>query len=82
MVNDIVEFDNGTYKVLDIFNNNNNTYAFLINNDEFTNDVSIVKVIKNDKYYEFKQIDDDKEFEYVLKKIYLNHKRDILSYFD
>ena len=81
-INDIVEFENGSYLVLDIINYKNNKYAFLINNDRFTNDVSIVKVIQKDKCLDFLYLDDDKEFEYVLCKLYLNYKRDILSYFD
>lgn len=81
-VNDVLELDNDSYKVIDVINHNDNFYLFLINNDEFQNDTSIVKVIKNEKNIELKHIEDDKEFEVILKKIYLNHKRDILSYFD
>jgi len=81
-VNDIVKFDNGSYQVLDLIKYKNNMYAFLINNDEFINDISIVKVIEQDNYLDFLYIEDDKEFEYVLCKLYLNYKRDILSYFD
>lgn len=81
-VNDIIELDNYSYRVLDVINNMNNTYAYLINNEEFVNDTAIVKVIKKDKYIELTNIEDDSEFEYVLRRLYLNHKRDILSYFD
>ncbi len=81
-VNDIIDFDNYSYRVLDIVHNNDNTYAYVINNEEFVNDTAIVKIHKTNNTIELKHIDDDNEFEYVLKKIYLNHKRDILSYFD
>ena len=81
-VNDIIELDNYSYRVLDVINNMNNTYAYLINNEEFVNDTAIVKVIKKDRYIELSNIEDDNEFEYVLRRLYLNHKRDILSYFD
>lgn len=81
-INDILDFDNYSYRVLDVINSNGNTYAYLINNEEFKNDTSIVKVLKNSRNLEVQHIKDNEEFEYVLKKIYLNHKRDILSYFD
>lgn len=81
-VNDIIKFDSFEYKVLDVIINNNNTYAYLINNDKFLNDVSIVKVKKKDNFLEFSHIEDDKEFDYVLCKLYLNYKRYILSFFD
>ena len=81
-VNDIIDFDNYSYRVLDIINANEKTYLYIINNEEFVNDTSIVQAIKTNNSIELKYIEDDKEFEYVLKKIYLNHKRDILSYFD
>lgn len=80
--NDVIKFDNGSYLVLDLINYKKNMYAFLINNDKFTNDVSIVKVIKKDNYLDFLYIEDDKEFEYVLCKLYLDYKREILSFFD
>ena len=82
MVNDIIEMDNYSYKVLDIVNYKDNMYLFLINNDDFINDTAIVKALKSEKNIELMHIDDDKEFEYVLKKIYLDNKKAILSYFD
>ena len=82
MVNDIIELDNYSYKVLDIINHKYDTYLYLINNEEFVNDTAIVKAVKKDRNIELKHIENDDEFEFVLKKIYLNHKRDILSYFD
>jgi len=81
-VNDIVKFDNYSYQVLDIITFENNYYAYLINNDEFINDTSIVRLEKVGKMIDFRHIDNDIEFKYVLYKIYLNHKRDILSFFD
>ena len=81
-VNDVLDFDNYSYRVLDVINSNGNTYAYLINNEEFKNDTSIVKIVKNNRNLEVMHIKDNTEFEYVLKKIYLNHKREILSYFD
>ena len=81
-VNDILELDNYSYRVLDIIHYKENTYAYLINNEEFKNDTGIVKIIKRDKVIELDHINDNEVFEYVLRKIYLNHKRDILSYFD
>ena len=81
-VNDILELDNYSYRVLDIIHDKENTYAYLINNEEFKNDTSIVKIIKRDKAIELNHINDNDIFEYILRKIYLNHKRDILSYFD
>ena len=81
-VNDIIEFDNFAYRVLDVITSKSNTYAYLINNEDFKNDTAIVKIVKSDRNLEAKHIDDDEEFEYILKKLYLNHKRDILGFFD
>ena len=67
-VNDVVKFDNFEYLVLDVIKNKNNTYAYLINNDKFLNDVSSVKVETKDNHLEFTHIEDDKEFDYVLCK--------------
>ena len=81
-VNDVIKFDNSDYLVLDVINNKNNTYAYLINNDKYKNDVSIIKVIEKNNCLEFLHIENDDEFNYVLCKIYLNNKRYLLSFFD
>ena len=80
--NDIIDFDNGSYLVIDTINIKNKTYLYLINNDNYTNDTSIVELVANNKNVECKHIEDDKIFEYLLKKLYVNHKRSILTYFD
>ena len=42
--NNIIKFNNGDYLILDILNYKENIYLYLINNDEYKNDVSIVRV--------------------------------------
>lgn len=78
-IDDVIKFKNGEYLVLDVIINKENTYLYLINNDEFLNDVSITKVLKKDQKYEFTNINSDEEFDYVMSKIFLNYKEDILN---
>ena len=46
-IDDVIVFNDGEYLILDVIRENNNTYLYLINNDEFLDDVSIVKVNNN-----------------------------------
>lgn len=78
-IDDIIEFNNGQYLVLDVINKNDNTYLYLINNDEFLNDISITKVVNSDGKIEFTYIEDDNEFDFVMNKIFLDLKTDILD---
>lgn len=78
-IDDIIEFNNGQYLVLDVINKNDNTYLYLINNDEFLNDISITKVVNSDGKVEFTYIEDDNEFDFVMNKIFLDLKTDILD---
>lgn len=79
-VSDIVKFKNGEYQIVDIVNNDGNVYLYLINNDEYKNDVSITKVINDNGTYNFTYIDNDDEFNFVLNKLFLNSKDDILDF--
>ncbi len=81
-VNDIIRFDNKNYRVLDIIENKNKKYAYLINNEKYINDISIVEVSENDKKLEVKHIKNIDEFNYVLCRLYLKNKNEILSYFE
>lgn len=78
-INDIIEFKNGQYLVLDVINNDNNTYLYLINNDEFLSDVSITKVIRENSEVNFTYIDNDDEFDFVMNKIFIDFKDDVLN---
>ena len=73
--NDILKFDDKEYLVIDTFNRNNDTYLYLINNDNFEDDIAISKIINN----EFTCIYDDDEYEYVLNKLFLDLKDNIIS---
>ena len=55
-VNDIIDFDNYSYKVLDIVNVDDKTYLYMINNEEFVNDTSIVQAVKSNNLLELKNI--------------------------
>ena len=79
-IHDIIKFNSGEYLILDVIKKDNNTYLYLINNDEFKNDVSITKVIEENGIVEYTFIDDDEEFNYVLEKLFLNHKDDLLEF--
>lgn len=79
-INDIIKFKNGNYLILDIINTNGNKYLYLINNDDYLNDVAITKVIENGGVVEYTPIDDNDEFNYVLNKLFLNIKDDIFKF--
>lgn len=79
---DIIEFKNGEYLIIDVITKDNDTFLYLINNDEFLNDVSITKVNYNNGKYEFNYIDSDSEFDYVMNKIFLDLKDDALDFVD
>lgn len=79
-VSDIIKFNNGEYQIVDIVNNDGNVYLYLINNDEYKNDVSITKVINDNGTYNFTYIDNNEEFNFVLNKLFLNSKDEILEF--
>lgn len=76
----LIKFKNGEYLVSNVIKNNENVYLYLINNDEYLNDVSIVKVISNEKNIEYVSIDNSDEFDYVINKLFLELKDDIIDY--
>ena len=39
-IDDVIKFKDGEYLVIDVIKNEGNTYLYLINNDEYLNDVS------------------------------------------
>ena len=77
---DIIKFNNKEYLIIEIIQNSYNTYLYLINNDEFENDVSIVKVKNKNGLIEYCFIDNEEEFNFVLNSLFLNMKDDILSF--
>lgn len=78
-IDDVIKYNDGEYLILNIINYKDNTYLYLINNDEFKNDVSIVKTVYNNGKITYEHIENDEEFDYVINKIFLNFKDDILS---
>ena len=78
-IDDVIVFNDGEYLILDVIRENNNTYLYLINNDEFLDDVSIVKVNNNNNVIEYTAIDNDEEFDYIVNKIFLDFKDDVLD---
>ena len=79
-IDDVIVFNDGEYLILYVIRENNNTYLYLINNDEFLDDVSIVKVNNNNNVIEYTAIDNDEEFDYVVNKIFLDFKDDVLDF--
>ncbi|MDY6072166.1 MAG: hypothetical protein SPI44_04775 [Bacilli bacterium] len=79
-IDDVIVFNDGEYLILDVIRENNNTYLYLINNDEFLDDVSIVKVNNNNNVIEYTAIDNDEEFDYVVNKIFLDFKDDVIDF--
>ena len=78
-VNDIIRFNKNDYLVLDIIDNR---YLYLINNNKFEDDTAIVKIVNKNRETEIHYIENDDEFYYVLNRLFINFKRDILVYFD
>ena len=78
--NEVIKFNNGEYLILDLLSYQNNTYLYLINNAEYENDVSIVKVLSENGITKYTYIDDDEEFNYVLNKLFLNYKDEITDF--
>ena len=68
--------------ILDVLKYKDNLYLYLINNDEYENDVSIVKVNNNDGIVKYSHIYDEEEFNYVVNKLFLNHKEEIREFID
>lgn len=70
------------YLVLNVIRNKQNMYLYLINNDEFENDVSIIKVNDNNGLVEFSQIENEEEFDFVLGKLFIDYRSDIEEYIE
>ena len=79
-VDDIIKFNSGEYLVIDVIKKNNNTYLYLINNDEFKDDLAITKVINEDGVIKYNHIEDNDEFNYVINKIFLDLKDEIILF--
>ena len=79
-IDDVIVFNDGEYLILDVIRENNNTYLYLINNDEFLDDVSIVKVNNNNNVIDYTAIDNDEEFDYIVNKIFLDFKDDVIDF--
>ena len=73
-LDDVIKFDNDDYLVLDVINYNNSTFLYLINNSEFKDDISIVKVGENGN---LEHINDEKEFDYVMNRIFMDNESDL-----
>ncbi len=79
-IDDIITFNYGEYLILDVIRERENTYLYLINNDEFKDDVSIVKVNNNNDVIEYSPIENEEEFDFVVNKIFLDFKEDVLDF--
>jgi hypothetical protein len=80
--NNVIKFNNGDYLILDILNYKENVYLYLINNSEYENDVSIVKVDNNSGITKYSFIEDDEEFNYVINKLFLDRKIEISDFLE
>ena len=78
-IDDVIKFKNGEYLVLDIIKYKENTYLYLINNSEYENDTSIVKVIFENNQMKYKSVENEEIFEYIINKIFVNFKEDITT---
>ena len=79
-IDDIITFNYGEYLILDVIREKDNTYLYLINNDEFKDDVSIVKVNNNNDVIEYSPIENEEEFDFVVNKIFLDFKEDEVDF--
>ena len=79
-IDDIITFNYGEYLILDVIREKDNTYLYLINNDEFKDDVSIVKVNNNNDVIEYSPIENEEEFDFVVNKIFLDFKEYVVDF--
>ena len=73
--NDILYFKENEYLVIDSIEGR---YLYLINNNPTKDDIAIVKVMNN----QLVKIDNEDEFDYVINKLYLDYKDEIISFFE
>ena len=73
----VIKFNNGEYLVLDVIKYNEDTILYLINNNEFEDDISIVKALDDGS---FDHITDENEFDYVVNKIFLDNQEDLSQF--
>ena len=77
-VDQVIQFKNGEYLILDVIKYKDFVYLYLINYNEYLNDTAIVKVVNNDKVsYEY--IKNNEEFDYVLNKLFINNSIDAIK---
>jgi len=78
---DVVEVNDNKFVVINKVIYNNNTYLYLMNDDENSDDTAIVKVIEKENEYEFVAIEDDKEFDIIIDKLIIENKDEIKELF-
>ena len=74
----VISFKEGEYLVLDVVNYNENIFLYLINNNEFEDDISLVKVLEDGSC---SQNNDEKEFDYVINKIFIDNEEDLYQFY-
>ena len=79
-IDDVIKFKNGEYLVIDIIKKDSNTYLYLINNGKHEDDIAIAKVINDDGVIKYSHIENEEEFNYVVNKIFLNLKDEIILF--
>lgn len=79
-IDDIITLNNNEkYIVVDKIIIETNTYLFLINEDDNKNNIAIVKEELKDGVAYLNNIEDEQEFERVIKYLALNHKDELLK---
>lgn len=79
-IDDVIKFKNGEYLVIDIIKKDSNTYLYLINNGKHEDDIAIAKVTNDDGVIKYSHIENEEEFNYVVNKIFLNLKDEIILF--
>lgn len=70
---DVVEVNGRNFIVLNIINYNNNTYLYLINEDDNNDDCTIVRLNKNNNTYIFEKVNEE-ELKIVMEKLLVEYK--------
>lgn len=70
---DVVEVNGRNFIVLNIINYNNNTYLYLINEDDNNDDCTIVRLNKNNNTYIFEKVNEE-ELKIVMEKLLIEYK--------
>ena len=79
-LNDIIYFGINSYIVIDFIKYKNEIYLYLINADNYKNDIAIIKVKKENGIFIYNLIKNDQEFDEIIEKFFLKSKEKMILF--